>query len=148
MLAGCSFQINSVWDIATGKECSRGKDCKFSHDLTHFDEHGNPKRKSQVSASTVVGMDNTAAPLAASIRGPCAFGTLWPKVVVGVSRSKPRKGGRSRRGLPAMREAAPPSGKVQQLLEKFDTERRAAVQQWHARMAEKEVYAMKRARAM
>ena len=29
-------------DIAAGRECSRGKACKCSHDLKHFDENGKP----------------------------------------------------------------------------------------------------------
>ena len=45
-------------------------------------------------------------------------------------------------------EAPPPTKQIKALLDKFDAERDAEGRRWLEQMAEKETYAMKRARVM
>ena len=45
-------------------------------------------------------------------------------------------------------EAPPPTKQIKALLDKFDAERDAEGRRWLEQMAEKEIYAMKRARVM
>ena len=57
-------------DVKAGKECSRGKDCPYSHDLKHFDENGKPKpKKTQGSANTTASSTGGDQPQAGVVSG-------------------------------------------------------------------------------
>ena len=83
-------------DIKNGRECQRGKGCKYSHDLKHFDENGNPKRKSNKAVVTTAAEGGQAQSGPAFQAPPVAFGSLQTQVVVEVASAEVRKGeGRS-----------------------------------------------------
>ena len=78
-----------------------------------------------------------------------AFGSYKPQVVVEVASARARKrGGRARPGLPQAGEAPQPTKAQKALLEKCGAECQGEIKQWHARMAEHELYAMKRVRVL
>ena len=125
-------------DIKAGRECSKGKDCEYSHDRHHFDENGKPKVKkvkkeksSSAQAGTAEQPPSVHSSAAAGLTHT-AFGSHSPQVQVEVASTR---GGHRQRRNPPLVWRLPDT--IKKLLEKFDAERQEEAQMWHDRMKEK-----------
>ena len=143
------FPDKLCFDIQKGRECSKGKDCEYSHDRHHFDENGKPKvqkvkqeKSSSAQAGTAEQPPSVHSSAAAGLTHT-AFGSHSPGVQVEVASTR---GGHRQRRKPPLVWRLPDA--IKKLLEKFDAERQEEDRTWHDRMQDKELFAMKRARAM